>query len=167
MKLRERVTLGASALAVLLTLGIVLDLQLDLGVTTGRRLRPAAHRLLNTDASGGHARQQYGDAGIDAPRAVYNQLRRRFLERTNSSSSAGAAVSTGVGGAAGTLGSVQPSPPTVGANDVMTSPSMADQFLDLREVLTDPDGGQDVVVRTYEDDEANPTLVSFLQTTPK
>uniref|UniRef100_T1IAW9 Uncharacterized protein n=1 Tax=Rhodnius prolixus TaxID=13249 RepID=T1IAW9_RHOPR len=37
MKLRERVTLGASALAVLLTLGLVLDLQLDLGMSGHRQ----------------------------------------------------------------------------------------------------------------------------------
>ncbi|KAF6199040.1 hypothetical protein GE061_007065 [Apolygus lucorum] len=73
MKLRERLTLGASFLAVLVTLGIVLDLQLDLGMT--------GHRLLPR-----HGRVRYG-SDVDPPRASYNSFRRKFLERSNSSAS--------------------------------------------------------------------------------
>lgn len=66
MKLRERVSLACSLLGVILTLLLVLDLQLDLGMS-GVRLTPTHGRV----------------------RLPPQAFRRRYLERPNSSESAG------------------------------------------------------------------------------
>ncbi|XP_073995753.1 extracellular serine/threonine protein CG31145 isoform X3 [Rhodnius prolixus] len=155
MKLRERVTLGASALAVLLTLGLVLDLQLDLGMS--------GHRLVPT-----HGRVKYSENGADPPKAAYNSFRRKFLERTNSSGSGG-----GGGGGGGLTGQIVTSSSLLSPQDSITSqvfstirPSSKDQFLDLKEVLLDP-GHQEVVINTYESDEPNPTIATIFKIKPK
>ncbi|CAH1391045.1 unnamed protein product [Nezara viridula] len=67
MKLRERVSLACSCIGVIITLALVLDLQLDLGMS-GVRLTPA-----------------HGRVRLPVPQA----FRRKYLERPNSSESFG------------------------------------------------------------------------------
>lgn len=85
MKLKERLVLGFSITAVLFTLILVIDLQMDLGMS-GHHLVPS------------HGRVKFGDGGIDGPGSAYNSFRKRFLQRsTNGSreiSSGGATTST-------------------------------------------------------------------------
>lgn len=64
--------IGLSASAVLVTLILVVDLQLDLGMS-GQHLTPS------------HGRLKFGDNGVDAPGSAYNSFRKRFLQRTNGS----------------------------------------------------------------------------------
>lgn len=72
MKLRERLVIGLTVFVVLFTLMIVIDIQLDLGMS-GQHLAPS------------HGRIRYGDGGIDSPGSAYNSFRKRFLQRTNTS----------------------------------------------------------------------------------
>lgn len=70
MKLRERLVIAFSVSAVLFTLLIVVDLQLDLGMS-GQHLTPS------------HARVKVGDGGFDAPGSTFNNFRKRlFLQRS-------------------------------------------------------------------------------------
>lgn len=85
MKLKERLVLGFSVTAVVFTLILVIDLQMDLGMS-GHHLVPS------------HGRVKFGDSGVDGPGSAYNSFRKRFLQRsTNGSreiSSGGATTST-------------------------------------------------------------------------
>jgi hypothetical protein len=85
MKLKERLVLGFSVTAVLFTLILVIDLQMDLGMS-GHHLVPS------------HGRVKFGDGGVDGPGSAYNSFRKRFLQRsTNGSreiSSGGVTTST-------------------------------------------------------------------------
>ncbi|XP_026271756.2 extracellular serine/threonine protein CG31145 [Frankliniella occidentalis] len=69
MKLKERLVLGLSVSAVLFTLLLVVDLQMDLGMS-GHHLVPS------------HARVRYRDQEVGA----YNSFRRKFLQRSNNAS---------------------------------------------------------------------------------
>jgi hypothetical protein len=84
MKLKERLVLGFSITAVLFTLVVVVDLQMDLGMS-GHHLVPS------------HGRVKFGDGGVDGPGSAYNSFRKRFLQRSNNSSreiSSGGGVTT-------------------------------------------------------------------------
>lgn len=73
MKLKERLVLGLSVTAVLFTLLLVVDLQMDLGMS-GHHLVPS------------HGRVRYDHQGDqDAPGSAYNSFRRKFLQRNNAS----------------------------------------------------------------------------------
>ncbi|KAJ4444013.1 hypothetical protein ANN_05802 [Periplaneta americana] len=73
MKLKERLILGFSVAAVLFTLVLVIDLQMDLGMS-GHHLVPS------------HGRVKFGDGGVDGPGSAYNSFRKRFLQRSNNGS---------------------------------------------------------------------------------
>jgi hypothetical protein len=73
MKLKERLVLGFSITAVLFTLILVVDLQMDLGMS-GHHLVPS------------HGRVKFGDGGVDGPGSAYNSFRKRFLQRSNNGS---------------------------------------------------------------------------------
>ncbi|PSN31289.1 hypothetical protein C0J52_24910 [Blattella germanica] len=73
MKLKERLILGFSITAVLFTLILVIDLQMDLGMS-GHHLVPS------------HGRVKFGDGGVDGPGSAYNSFRKRFLQRSNNGS---------------------------------------------------------------------------------
>jgi hypothetical protein len=73
MKLKERLVLGFSVTAVLFTLILVVDLQMDLGMS-GHHLVPS------------HGRVKFGDGGVDGPGSAYNSFRKRFLQRSNNGS---------------------------------------------------------------------------------
>lgn len=73
MKLKERLILGFSVVAVMFTLILVIDLQMDLGMS-GHHLVPS------------HGRVKFGDGGVDGPGSAYNSFRKRFLQRSNNGS---------------------------------------------------------------------------------
>ncbi|PNF39925.1 hypothetical protein B7P43_G17238 [Cryptotermes secundus] len=87
MKLKERLVLGFSITAVLFTLILVVDLQMDLGMS-GHHLVPS------------HGRVKFGNGGVDGPGSAYNSFRKRFLQRSNNGSreisSGGATTSNSV-----------------------------------------------------------------------
>lgn len=68
LKLKERLVLGASIAAVLFTLMLVVDLQMDLGMT-GQHVIPS------------HGRVRYVSQE-DGPGEAYNSFRKRFLQKT-------------------------------------------------------------------------------------
>lgn len=69
IKLKERFVIGASIVAVLFTLLLVMDLQLDLGMS-GHHLVPS------------HGRVRYVH-DEDGPGAAYNSFKKRFLQKTH------------------------------------------------------------------------------------
>lgn len=89
MKLKERLILGLSVAAVMFTLILVIDLQMDLGMS-GHHLVPS------------HGRIKFGDGGVDGPGSAYNSFRKRFLQRSNNGSreiSSGGATTSNNNGA--------------------------------------------------------------------
>lgn len=68
LKLKERLVLGASIAAVLFTFLLVIDLQMDLGMT-GQHVIPS------------HGRVRYVSQE-DGPGEAYNSFRKRFLQKT-------------------------------------------------------------------------------------
>lgn len=72
MRLKERFIFFACVVAVLFTMLLVLDLQMDLGMT-GKHLASQ------------HGKIKYADED-DAPGSAYNSFRKRFLQKTHSSS---------------------------------------------------------------------------------
>lgn len=68
LKLKERLVLGASIAAVLVTFMLVVDLQMDLGMT-GQHVIPS------------HGRVRYVSQE-DGPGEAYNSFRKRFLQKT-------------------------------------------------------------------------------------
>ncbi|KAF2882537.1 hypothetical protein ILUMI_23636 [Ignelater luminosus] len=72
LKLKERLVVGVSIAAVLFTLLLVVDLQMDLGMS-GHHLVPS------------HGRVRYVN-DQDGPGAAYNSFKKRFLQKTHSAS---------------------------------------------------------------------------------
>ncbi|XP_074040838.1 extracellular serine/threonine protein CG31145 [Leptinotarsa decemlineata] len=70
LKLKERVVVGLSVAAVLFTLLLVMDIQMDLGMS-GKHLVPS------------HGRIKYV-AKEDGPQSIYNRFRNRILQKTHS-----------------------------------------------------------------------------------
>ena len=69
MKLKERFILGASVAAVLFTFLLVVDIQMDLGMSGHHRLVPS------------HGRVKYVQE--DGAGSAYNSFRKRFLQKTH------------------------------------------------------------------------------------
>lgn len=69
LKLKERFVLGLSVVAVLFTLLLVIDIQMDYGYA-GNYVVPS------------HGRVRYANRE-DGPEAAYNSFRKRFLQKTN------------------------------------------------------------------------------------
>lgn len=72
LKLKERLVVGACVVVVLFTLILVVDLQMDLGLS-GHHVVPA------------HGRVRYKN-DEDGPGSAYNSFRKRFLQKTHSAS---------------------------------------------------------------------------------
>lgn len=68
LKLKERFVVGLSVAAVLFTLLLVMDLQMDLGMS-GHHLVPS------------HAKVKYVN-NEDGPGSAYNSFKKRFLQKT-------------------------------------------------------------------------------------
>nr|XP_018916516.1 PREDICTED: uncharacterized protein LOC109043679 [Bemisia tabaci] len=142
MKLRERLVIGLSISAVLFTLVLVIDLQLDIGMS--------GHHLQSLPA---HARLKYGDQGVDSVRSIYNSFGRKFLQRN---SGGDASVQNNSGG--GQLDKVRSSTRTY-----FVTNKVHDRFRDLEEYMfNNPNDGtrgdsagiEPIVVKTTEEDDA-------------
>ncbi|KAL0278757.1 UNVERIFIED_CONTAM: hypothetical protein PYX00_000482 [Menopon gallinae] len=77
MKLRERFMVAVGALVTVFTIFLIVDLQMDIGLT-GHHLVPS------------HGRVKFSGRE-DGPGAAYNSFRRRFLQKGNGSKESGAA----------------------------------------------------------------------------
>ncbi|KAK7869607.1 hypothetical protein R5R35_003392 [Gryllus longicercus] len=86
MKLKERLVLGLSVSAVLFTLLLVMDLQLDWGMS--------GHHLVSS-----HGRVRVGGRDVDGPGSAYNSFRKRFLQRSNNASRESSGGGTGTAAA--------------------------------------------------------------------
>lgn len=84
MKLKERFMIGMSVSFVLLTIFLILDLQMDMGLT-GHHLVPS------------HGRVKFANSE-DGPGAAYNAFRRKFLQKGNGSKESGGVVVHGASG---------------------------------------------------------------------
>lgn len=76
MKLRERFMVAVGALVTVFTIFLIVDLQMDIGLT-GHHLVPS------------HGRVKFSGRE-DGPGAAYNSFRRRFLQKGNGSKESGA-----------------------------------------------------------------------------
>lgn len=136
IRIRDKVVLGLSAFAILFTLLLVMDLQMDLGYS-GHHLTPS------------HARVRVGDPP-DAD-TVYNNFRRKFLQRANGSREQANSDSTPVVEKSGKSETI---PPT-------TTMKKHDDFADLVELVVNRFGANfdEGVVRVSGENHAyNPTI---------
>ena len=140
IRLREKLILGLSAFAILFTIFLVMDLQLDLGYS-GHHLVPS------------HGRIKFGD---DPTRdTVYNNFRRKFLQRVN-----GSKEQSG-GDNSGSAQTVKNEDGIVKNGERTEKPKVHDDFSDLLEFVISGDGVnvEDGVVRiSGEDHTDNPTI---------
>ncbi|XP_033215034.1 extracellular serine/threonine protein CG31145 [Belonocnema kinseyi] len=139
IRFRERLILGLSAFAILFTIFLVMDLQLDLGYS-GHHLVPS------------HGRVKFGD---DPNRdTVYNNFRRKFLQRVNGSKEQSGGDLSGSGQTVkddGVLKKVEG----------IEKPKVHDDFSDLMEFVISGDGvnvDEGVVRISGEDHTDNPTI---------
>ncbi|XP_023287525.1 extracellular serine/threonine protein CG31145 [Orussus abietinus] len=141
VRIRERLILAVSAFAILFTLLLVVDLQMDLGYS-GHHLVPS------------HGRVRLGDEpGQDT---VYNNFRRKFLQRAN-----GSRETSGSEAAGSTQGPRDPVGTPPRKTLATEKPVPRDDFADLIEFVVGGDGvnAEDGVVRiSGEDHSDNPTL---------
>jgi hypothetical protein len=143
MKLKERLVLGFSVTAVLFTLMLVVDLQMDLGMS-GHHLVPS------------HGRVKFGDSGVDGPGSAYNSFRKRFLQRSNNASreiSSGGATTTNNNAASqqqdggqngGVLGGDGQKAATSSSHQKAVEEEPHDDFSDLMDYVINNVGDMDV-----------------------
>ena len=151
IRIREKMIFGFSAFAILFTLLLVMDLQMDLGYS-GHHLVPS------------HGRVRVGDEPNRD--TVYNNFRRKFLQRVN-----GSREFSGGDNSAATH--------SVKENEIVGSGSAAaktektqvhDDFSDLMDYVLNADGvnSETGVVRiSGEDFTDNPTLASLKRLVPR
>ncbi|XP_011349500.1 extracellular serine/threonine protein CG31145 isoform X2 [Ooceraea biroi] len=147
IRIRDKLVLGLSAFAIVFTLLLVMDLQMDLGYS-GHHLTPS------------HARIRVGDP----PNAdtVYNNFRRKFLQRANNGSreqANGDAMSV-----VDKSGKNEATPPT------STSTRKRDNFADLLDVVVNGYGvnvDEGVARISGEDREYNPTIGDLRKVTAR
>ncbi|XP_024938667.1 extracellular serine/threonine protein CG31145 [Cephus cinctus] len=146
-RVREKLIFGLSAFAILFTLLLVVDLQMDLGYS-GHHLVPS------------HGRVKIGeDPNQDT---VYNNFRRKFLQRVNGSREQSSGDASGV---------TQPDNSATLKKIVHTEkPEVHDDFSDLEDIVVNGVGVsvEDGVVRiSGEDHTDNPTLAELNRINPK
>lgn len=139
IRIRDKFVLALSAFAILFTLLLVMDLQMDLGYS--------GHHLVAS-----HARVKLGDR----PDTVYNNFRRRFLQRMNGSREQADA----------TPGVVEKS------SRASTTPARkhADEFPDLVDLVVNGYGvnvDEGVARISGEDHEYNPTIGELRKVAPR
>ncbi|XP_012255104.3 extracellular serine/threonine protein CG31145 [Athalia rosae] len=142
IRLRERLILGLSAFAILFTLLLVVDLQMDLGYS-GHHLVPS------------HGRVRVGDDPDQD--TVYNNFRRKFLQRQNGSREIS---SFDMGGGSSVRGEK-----TADGNPAKyvksEKPEVHDDFADLADLVVNGYGvnvDEGVVRLSGEDYSYNPTM---------
>lgn len=154
IKLRERFLLGLAGSVILLTVFLILDLQMDIGMT-GQHLAAS------------HGRVQYS-ALADGPGAAYNSFRRKFLQKANASKESGASQQTEVP----EVGRMQPGGLSSGVRVAESEPH--DDFKDLLEFVVVRGGGRGSdSLPVFEHvpnqgvKESNPTLQHVLGLPPR
>ncbi|XP_011631508.1 extracellular serine/threonine protein CG31145-like [Pogonomyrmex barbatus] len=135
IRIRDKLVLCLSAFAIIFTLLLVIDLQMDLGYS-GHHLTPS------------HARVRVGDSP-DAD-TVYNNFRRKFLQRGNSSREQ-------------VNSDVTPTIKKSGKSEMTPSSTMRkhDDFTDLVDLVVSGyaiNVDEGVVKNSGEDREYNPTI---------
>ncbi|XP_058796530.1 extracellular serine/threonine protein CG31145 [Phymastichus coffea] len=141
-RLRDRLCLGLAGLVVVFTLLLVMDLQLDLGYS--------GHHLLPS-----HARIRVAE---DPQRdTVYNNFRRKFLQRGNASRELGSESNGATEGAPAAVAEVSGRSSERAA---ATTAQPRDHFADLQQLLDRDDlSANDGVVRlSAEEDVDNPSI---------
>uniref|UniRef100_A0A182RXI1 Fam20C domain-containing protein n=1 Tax=Anopheles funestus TaxID=62324 RepID=A0A182RXI1_ANOFN len=164
-KLRERLALGFGALLVLFTLLLVVDLQMDLGVSRGEFI-PS------------HARIRY--ANQQDRSGIYNEFHRKYLAKSNASGSKEYLTTNAQAQHRGHTDTSGPGYPGKSASTT-TEPPPHDRFKDLTALVVAPRASKHrapqpferIIVReeSYTDepldeDEANPTLGELLDLRP-
>ncbi|XP_043280533.1 extracellular serine/threonine protein CG31145 [Venturia canescens] len=151
MRIREKLIFGISAFAILFTLLLVMDLQMDLGYS-GHHLVPS------------HGRVRFGDA--PNRETVYNNFRQKFMHRGNASKES----PSGGDAAAATANYNRDDPPTGRRTGKTDKPEAHDDFSDLMDYVINGDGvnPETGVIRTSgEDYTDNPTLGSLKRASPR
>lgn len=137
MKLKERILLGLSGSIIIVTVFLIMDLQMDMGMT-GQHL-PS------------HGKVRFG-ALEDGPGAAFNTFRRKFLQKANASKESGASQQT----EAPEEGKMRPSELVDAAK--MNTPEVHDDFRDLIEFVVARSGTKGWDGGFFGDSEENPTL---------
>ncbi|XP_055705963.1 extracellular serine/threonine protein CG31145 isoform X1 [Phlebotomus papatasi] len=140
MKLKERLAVGFGISLVLFTLLLVVDLQMDLGVSRNH-IVPS------------HAKVKY--VQTEDKNGVFEGFKRKFLQKSNSSGSKEASTTSHNRGRTDTSGPGQKIP---------TQPPVHDKFSDLLTILMEPKQIGTVIVNS-ESDEFNPCLDDLLDMT--
>lgn len=149
MRIRDKLMLGLSAFAILFTILLVVDLQMDLGYS-GHHLVPS------------HGRVRMGeDPNTDT---IYNNFRRKFLQRMNASKEQSSGDVPGTTQNSGKVASDRP-------RDSRTEKAVVhDRFPDLVDIVVKGYGvsAYDGVARISGEDHAfNPTLAHIKKINPK
>lgn len=118
LKLKERFVVGFSIVAVLFTLLLVVDLQMDFGLS-GHHVVPS------------HGRVRYVN-DVDGPGAAYNSFKKRFLQKTHSASNNGSIETTGV---ASGLDKVAGAKLNKKSNEIKKKEEEHDDFSDLMDYM--------------------------------
>ncbi|CAO1431301.1 unnamed protein product [Diamesa tonsa] len=146
MKLKERLAIGFGVSLVLFTLLLVIDLQMDLGMSKNNFV-PANY----------HGRVKYIKDEDDT--GVFKDFKRKFLQKSNSSGSKEATTVV--------LNRKRTDTTGTGQNTIPTRPVHHDKFADLMALAIEPKNRHNpasfekVIVKT-EYDDLNPTLADLM-----
>ncbi|XP_035795122.1 extracellular serine/threonine protein CG31145-like [Anopheles albimanus] len=157
-KLKERLALGFGASLVLFTLLLVIDLQMDLGVSRG-------------EFTPSHARIRY--ANQEDKSGIYNEFHRRYLAKSNASGSKEYLTTN----PHTHRGHTDTSGPGYPAKAATTAPPPHDRFKDLTALVVAPrnrrrpEPHEKIIVKEdrlqdVDVDESNPTLADLLDLAP-
>uniref|UniRef100_A0A1A9UVG6 Fam20C domain-containing protein n=1 Tax=Glossina austeni TaxID=7395 RepID=A0A1A9UVG6_GLOAU len=175
MKLKERLAISLGATLILLTLLLVVDVQMDFGVTN-RHLMPTQHTQ--------HQRVRYVDDRNGGAIGLFKDFKRKFLQKSNSSGSKETSTPYTTQGRPGSVGSQSGGGGVVSSalqeadSDVKQSllstkrPTIRDHFDDLEHILSDANASQQydhVIVDSSEEENSgsNPTLGDLMHVKPK
>ncbi|KAM7359450.1 uncharacterized protein ACRADG_012743 [Cochliomyia hominivorax] len=176
MKLKERLAISLGATLILLTLLLVVDVQMDFGVTN-RHLLPAQQASIQ------HQRIRYVDD--DGGTGILRDFKRKFLQKSNYSGSKETSTpqttqprpGSAAGGSAGSqsAGMIATGFQDANANDVRQpllttkKPIPHDRFDDLVKIVSDNPGNLQyghVIVDSDDDSGPNPTLGEIMKMKP-
>lgn len=145
MRMRERLIVGLSAFAILFTIFLVMDLQLDLGYS--------GHHLVSS-----HGRVKFGeDPNRDT---VYNNFRRKFLQRANvSKEQSGGDVS-------GTLQTLNGNSDITKGGERTEKRKVHDNFADLNNIVNTVENYENSVVFDNQEDRRSNHKIGEIRKIP-
>ncbi|XP_043484767.1 extracellular serine/threonine protein CG31145 [Leptopilina heterotoma] len=152
IRMREKLIVGLSAFAILFTIFLVMDLQLDLGYS--------GHHLVSS-----HGRVKFGD---DPNRdTVYNNFRRKFLQRVNVSKEQSGGGGGGDMSAGGNWQTVKGDSDTTKTKKERTAkPKVHDSFTDLKAILLSIETDENSVVISHQEDLSNSPTIGEIRRIP-